>query len=125
MYQECETALNDMLESEQKVYYKFTKSNKTLSDSETFKENAYLNYTDNSIVVSKNDYGLSFCISYDKLLACAVYGDVLSQIIVDKDTVLRENLEKDKYLYGYFKEFLVFGEIKAKRLHMNYLSHSP
>ena len=118
MYQECKMALNDILESKQKVFYKFTKSDKILSNAEVFKENTYLNYTNNSIVVSKNNYGLSFCISYDKLLACAGYGDVLTQIIIDKDMVLKENLEKDKYLYGYFQEYYLYGEIRAKRLHI-------
>ena len=116
MYRECESALDDIMNSGQKIFYKFTKSSEEYVKNEIFYENAYLKYGDFSIVNACNSYGLSFCGRPEKILACAIYGDTLTQVIVDKD--IAEDLNNDNYTYGFSREWRLYGEITAQKLYI-------
>ena len=117
MYKEFGPAKDDLLASGQKIFYKFSKSNQDLANQGTFFENAYTTYPENSIVTAGNEYGLSFCMKPEKVLACARYGDVLTQVVVDPDKMSARDLKKDKYEYCYREEWEPYAEIRAQRIH--------
>lgn len=114
MYLECESALDDIMNSGQKIFYKFSKT----QNLNIYFENAYAEYKENTTMVSKEGYGFSFCMKPEKILACAVYGDTLTQITIDKNTMTKENLECDRYLYGFSEDWRKYSEIRAKRIHI-------
>lgn len=117
MYKEFGPAKDDLLASGQKIFYKFSKSSQELASKEVFYEHAYTGYPENSVVTAGSDYGLSFCMKPEKILACARYGDVLTQVIVDPDKMSARDIKKDKYEYCHIEEWQPYSEIRAQRIH--------
>lgn len=92
------------------IFYKFSKSNESFTN--MFYEHFYSAYPENSIIKAQNSHGLSFCADMQKLLGCAMYGDQITQIIIDKNSPyfneILKTLRKEHEEYGRFGEYNSF-----------------
>ena len=109
MYKPLTSAKDDLIATGQKIFYKFSKSSIDIAEKGIFAEDAFVVYKENKTTFPENDYGLSFCMKREKILACAIYGDVLTQIILDPSS-------KSEYEYGEEEEWPKFAEVRTNRI---------
>lgn len=109
MYKPLTPAKDDLIATGQKIFYKFSKSSIDIAEKGIFAEDAFVVYKENKTTFPENDYGLSFCMKREKILACAIYGDVLTQITLDPSS-------KSEYEYGEEEEWPKFAEVRTNRI---------
>lgn len=74
------------------VFYKASKSSEEIT--QYFHEDFFYNYKEYSKNESKHNYGMSTCGDMSKLCGCCIYGDQLTQVIIDPQNPFYEELSK-------------------------------
>lgn len=74
------------------VFYKASKSNEEIT--QFFHEDFFYNYKEYSKNEAKHNYGMSTCGDLSKLCGCCIYGDQLTQVIIDPQNPFYEELSK-------------------------------